>query len=52
MGKILEIVTKNVNDAHDLRVSLDKSYKEVVVIHDSEGYHVCAELDSAIIKNK
>ena len=50
MSKLLELVTKNVNDAHDLRASLEVSYNEVEVIHDSEGYHVCAELDS--VKNK
>ena len=50
MNRILELVTKNVNDAHDLRASLEVNYKEVIVVHDGEGYHVCAELDS--VKNK
>lgn len=48
---IIEMIVKNVNDAHDLRVSLSKSYDEVIVVHDTEGYHIVAELDS-VIKNK
>lgn len=50
MSRLLELVTKNVNDAHELRADLEHSYKDVVVVHDIEGYHVVAELDS--VKNK
>ena len=43
---MIEFILKNVNDAFQLKDELTKSYKDVIVVHDSEGYHVAADTSS------
>lgn len=43
MTNLLSFVTKKYETAHEVRVDLEKSYDEVIVVHDSEGYHVVAD---------
>jgi len=48
---MLELIVKGVNEMFELKEELSKSYKEVITVHDSEGYHVCAETNSTNLKN-
>ena len=40
---MVEFITKEVNRAFELLEARRKSYQDVVLVHDSEGYHVAAD---------
>lgn len=39
----IEFVKKDVNDAFDLLDALRKSYRDCILVHDTDGYHVAAD---------
>jgi hypothetical protein len=51
MNKTIEFIVKNVNRAFELKEQLGKTYNDVIVVHDSEGYHVAAD-PTNLIKNQ
>ena len=40
---MIEFIVKNVNRAFELKDQLEKSYSDVITVHDTDGYHVVAD---------